>query len=94
MTNTESTYLFYVIKLPRVTKNRPDVGFDVRMAKAVQVMDIPMLKDFINALVMDSLAYGKQTTISPTLDIISHISLAVCSLVMDILKLYTLVTQC
>ena len=27
--------------------------------RAVQVMDIPMLKDFINALVMDSLTYGK-----------------------------------
>ena len=28
------------------------------MLRAVQVMDIPMLKDFINALVMDSLTYG------------------------------------
>lgn len=39
--------------------NRPDVDFDVRLMRAVQVMDIPMLKDFINALVMDSLTYGK-----------------------------------
>ena len=38
---------------------RPDVDFDVRLMRAVQVMDIPMLKDFINALVMDSLTYGK-----------------------------------
>ncbi|XP_048580326.1 tricalbin-1 [Nematostella vectensis] len=37
---------------------KPEVGFDVRMMKAVQVMDIPMLKDFINALVMDSLTYA------------------------------------
>lgn len=40
--------------------NRPDVDFDVRLMRAVQVMDIPMLKDFINALVMDSLTYGKK----------------------------------
>ncbi|EDO37277.1 predicted protein, partial [Nematostella vectensis] len=39
---------------------KPEVGFDVRMMKAVQVMDIPMLKDFINALVMDSLTYDDQ----------------------------------
>ena len=39
--------------------NRPEVGFDVQMLKAVQVMDIPVLKDFINALVMDSLTFGK-----------------------------------
>ena len=38
---------------------RPDVDFEVRLMRAVQVMDIPMLKDFINALVMDSLTYGK-----------------------------------
>lgn len=38
--------------------HRPDVDFDVRLMRAVQVMDIPMLKDFINALVMDSLTYG------------------------------------
>ena len=38
---------------------RPHVDFDVRLLRAVQVMDIPMLKDFINALVMDSLTYGK-----------------------------------
>ena len=31
----------------------------MRLMRAVQVMDIPMLKDFINALVMDSLTYGK-----------------------------------
>ena len=42
------------------TSNRPDVDFDVRLMRAVQVMDIPMLKDFINALVMDSLTYGKK----------------------------------
>jgi len=39
---------------------RPQVEFDVCMLRAVQVMDIPMLKDFINALVMDSLTYGKK----------------------------------
>jgi len=37
---------------------KPDVDFDVRLMRAVQVMDIPMLKDFINALVMDSLTYA------------------------------------
>ena len=41
---------------------RPDVDFDVRLMRAVQVMDIPMLKDFINALVMDSLTYGKKSS--------------------------------
>ncbi|KAK3749842.1 hypothetical protein QZH41_015501, partial [Actinostola sp. cb2023] len=37
---------------------KPQVDFDVCMLRAVQVMDIPMLKDFINALVMDSLTYA------------------------------------
>lgn len=37
---------------------KPHVDFDVRLLRAVQVMDIPMLKDFINALVMDSLTYA------------------------------------
>jgi len=34
--------------------------------RAVQVMDIPMLKDFINALVMDSLTYGKKLRFTPS----------------------------
>lgn len=47
------------VTICNLSLNRPDVDFDVRLMRAVQVMDIPMLKDFINALVMDSLTYGK-----------------------------------
>lgn len=47
-----------VLKSVSIFFHRPDVDFDVRLMRAVQVMDIPMLKDFINALVMDSLTYG------------------------------------
>ena len=51
--------------------HRPDVDFDVRLMRAVQVMDIPMLKDFINALVMDSLTYGKKKISSYLCTVIS-----------------------
>ena len=49
----------FLLVLIDVLLCRPHVDFDVRLLRAVQVMDIPMLKDFINALVMDSLTYGK-----------------------------------